>query len=59
MTQIDTLIQNAMVFDGSGAEPEEQDVAVHQGTILAVGKNLAYTAKHCVDAKGLALMPWA
>ena len=57
MTQIDTLIQNALVFDGSGAEPEEQDVAVHQGTILAVGKNLAYTAKHCVDAKGLALMP--
>jgi len=57
MTQIDTLIQNALVFDGSGAEPEVQDVAVHQGTILAVGKNLAYTAKHCVDAKGLALMP--
>ena len=57
MTQIDTLIQNALVFDGSGAEPEEQDVAVQQGTILAVGKNLAYTAKHCVDAKGLALMP--
>jgi len=57
MTQVDTLIQNALVFDGSGAEPELQDVAVHQGIIVASGQNLAYTSAHCIDATGLALMP--
>ena len=57
MNQIDTLIQNAMVFDGSGAEPSLQDVAVHEGVILAIGNNLAYTAENCVNASGLALMP--
>ncbi len=57
MTEVDTLIQNALVFDGSGAEPEMQDVAIHQGTIVAMGKNLGHTAANCIDATGLALMP--
>ena len=57
MNKVDTLIQNALVFDGSGAEPVVQDVAIAQGIIVDMGTNLAYTAEHCVNASGLALMP--
>jgi N-acyl-D-aspartate/D-glutamate deacylase len=57
VNKVDTLIQNALVFDGSGAEPVLQDVAIAQGIIVGMGTNLAYTAEHCVNASGLALMP--
>ena len=57
MNKVDTLIQNALVFDGSGAEPAVQDLAVHQGKIVSIGQNLAFTADHYVNASGLALMP--
>ena len=57
MNKVDTLIQNALVFDGSGAAPLLQDLAVHQGKIVGIGENLALTADHCVNASGLALMP--
>jgi N-acyl-D-aspartate/D-glutamate deacylase len=57
MNKVDTLIQNALVFDGSGAEPAVQDLAVHQGKIVGIGPNLTFTADHCVNASGLALMP--
>jgi len=57
VNKVDTLIQNALVFDGSGAEPVVQDVAIAQGIIVDMGTNLAYTAEHCVNASGLALMP--
>ena len=57
MNKVDTLIQNALVFDGSGAEPAVQDLAVHQGKIVGIGPNLSFTSDHCVNASGLALMP--
>ncbi|MEI6551280.1 MAG: amidohydrolase family protein [Betaproteobacteria bacterium] len=57
MNKVDTLIQNALVFDGSGAEPAVQDLAVHQGKIVGIGSNLSFTSDHCVNASGLALMP--
>ena len=57
MNKVDTLIQNALVFDGSGAEPAVQDLAVHHGKIVDIGRNLAFTANHCINASGLALMP--
>ena len=57
MNKVDTLIQNALVFDGSGAEPAVQDLAIHQGKFVGIGPNLAFTAGQCVNASGLALMP--
>ena len=57
MNKVDTLIQNALLFDGSSAEPVVQDLAVHQGKIVGIGPNLTFTADHCVNASGLALMP--
>ena len=50
----DLLIRNAMVFDGSGAQPAVADVAVRDGTVLGVGPNLPAHAGRVVDARGLA-----
>ena len=57
MNKVDTLIQNALVFDGTGAEPTVQDLAVHQGKIVCIGPNLSFSSHHFVNASGLALMP--
>ena len=51
------LIRNALVYDGSGAEPEVLDVAVEQGRIVAVATGLPADATRIVEAAGLALMP--
>ena len=57
MNKVDTLIQQALVFDGTGNAPEVKDLAIHQGRIVAIGANLHIEATHVVNAKGLALMP--
>ena len=54
---IDTLIRQALVFDGTGSEPVTCDVAIANGRIAAIGSSLNMNAPHTVDAKGLALMP--
>jgi N-acyl-D-aspartate/D-glutamate deacylase len=54
---IDTLIRQALVFDGSGREPVVSDVAIANGRIAAIGTSLKVNAKQVIDAKGLALMP--
>ena len=53
----DLLIRNALVFDGSGADPAVMDVAVLKGRIRAAAPNLSGQATRTVDADGLALMP--
>ena len=53
----DILFRQALVFDGSGNEPLVQDLAVANGRILAIGKDLQHSAEHTIDAQGLALMP--
>ena len=53
----DLLFRQALVFDGTGSEPLTQDVAIRDGRILAVGKNLSHSADRVIDAKELALMP--
>jgi N-acyl-D-aspartate/D-glutamate deacylase len=54
---LDLLIRNALVFDGSGAEPAVEDVAIERGKIRTIGKGLSGPAARAVDADGLALMP--
>src|SRR6266481_3609417 len=54
---LDLLIRNALVFDGSGAEPAVKDVAIQEGKIRAIGRSLSESATQVVDADGLALMP--
>jgi N-acyl-D-aspartate/D-glutamate deacylase len=52
------LIRNALVFDGTGAPPAREDVAVRDGRITERGPALqAAHAERVVDARGLWLMP--
>jgi N-acyl-D-amino-acid deacylase len=53
----DTLIQNALVFDGSGVPPTAGNVALERGRIVAVGQCIDYRAEETLDAGGLALAP--
>jgi N-acyl-D-aspartate/D-glutamate deacylase len=54
----DTVIRNALVFDGTGAAPQEVDIAIRDGRIAARGADLPVSqAKEVVDASGQWLMP--
>ncbi len=57
MPNCDILIRNALVFDGSGEEPQLLEVALVQDRIAAVGPELPHTSTRIVDAGGLALAP--
>ena len=53
----DLLIRQATLYDGTGSEPVQADLAVRSGRICAVAPALPQDAKQVVDAEGLALMP--
>ncbi|PLW67696.1 N-acyl-D-amino-acid deacylase family protein [Pseudohalioglobus lutimaris] len=54
----DTLIQNALIFDGSGEKPQEMDIAIKGGKIAAKGMFLPRSmAAEVIDAQGQWLMP--
>jgi len=57
MPNSDTLIRNALVFDGSGEEPQLLDVALAGGRITALGSPLPHIGARIIDAHGLALAP--
>ncbi|KAF1046667.1 MAG: N-acyl-D-aspartate deacylase [Herbaspirillum frisingense] len=53
----DTLIRNALVIDGSGAEPVQADVAVRDGRIAAIGQLSGWQAGEVIDGSGRVLSP--
>jgi len=54
----DTLIKDALVFDGTGDAPSEQDVAIKDGRIAEVGSGLREEeAAETIHAKRRWLMP--
>ncbi|MBG7618713.1 D-aminoacylase [Herbaspirillum sp. AP02] len=53
----DTLFRHALVIDGSGAEPQVLDVAVHKGRIAAIGQLDHWHAGQEIDATGRVLSP--
>ena len=54
----DTLIRNALVFDGTGAEPQNVDIAIKDGRIAARGTELPVTqAERVIEGKDQWLMP--
>lgn len=56
--QWDVIFENALVFDGSGAAPRSEKLAVKDGKIAARGDHLdASEAREVIDASGLWLMP--
>jgi N-acyl-D-aspartate/D-glutamate deacylase len=53
----DTLIRNASVLDGSGAEPRIADVAIETDRIAAIGQLTNYSAEQIVEGSGHVLAP--
>ena len=52
---LDTVVRNAMIYDGSGSASFRGDVAIKDDIIAAVGKDLHGTME--IDATGLAVSP--
>ncbi len=57
ITRCDTLIRKAKVFDGSGLEAAQADVALLGDRIAAIGDGLPIEAAQVVEADGLCLAP--
>jgi N-acyl-D-amino-acid deacylase len=53
----DVIIRNGTVYDGSGAPPVKEDVAIQGDRIAAVGDLRAAKGKQEIDANGLAVTP--
>src|SRR6188472_2873574 len=54
----DVIIRNGTVYDGTGAEPRQADVAIRGDRIAGVGPAVAGAkANKVIDAKGLAVAP--
>jgi N-acyl-D-amino-acid deacylase len=53
----DVIIRGGTVYDGTGAEPRQVDVAIRGDRIAGIGDFKAARAKTVVDAKGLAVAP--
>jgi N-acyl-D-amino-acid deacylase len=57
MLTCDTLIRNANVLNGSGAAPEQLDVAILGDRIFQLGPRLQLKTSSSIDAEGLVLAP--
>ncbi len=53
----DVIIKDGTVYDGTGAEPKQADVAIRGDRIAGVGDFKTAKAKTIIDAKGLAVAP--
>lgn len=51
------VIRGGTVFDGLGGPGIEADVAIEEGRIVAIGKNLADQGAIEIDARGMAVAP--
>jgi N-acyl-D-aspartate/D-glutamate deacylase len=52
----DLVIRNGLLFDGTGSDPREADVAIDAGRIRVVG-TVASRGREEIDARGLAVTP--
>lgn len=52
----DLVIRNGTVFDGTGADPVQADIAIRDGVIESIGTVTA-PGREEIDAKGLAVTP--
>ena len=53
----DVIIRNGTVYDGTGSEPRQADVAIRGDQIAGVGDFKSAKANTVIDAKGLAVAP--
>lgn len=56
-TSCDILIKNGKVVDGTGNGWYHADVAIKDGKIVAVERNITMTAARTIDAQGLVVAP--
>ena len=56
-TDFDVIIKNGTVYDGTGAEPKQADLAIRGDRIAGIGDFKSARAKTVIDAKGLAVAP--
>lgn len=56
MAQYDLIIRNGLLVDGTGAQPQHGDLAIHQGKIAAIG-TVSGDADQELDAQGQAVAP--
>ena len=52
----DLLIKNAEIYDGTGADPVQGNLAVEDGKVVALGADTPSGSQE-IDADGLAVMP--
>ena len=55
--EFDVIIRNGTVYDGSGGEGRQADLALRGDRIAGVGNFKSATAKVTIDARGLAVAP--
>ncbi len=53
----DLILRGGIVFDGTGAEGREADVAIASDRIVAIGAALPQVARTEIDVRGLAVAP--
>src|SRR5678815_1013117 len=53
----DILITNGKIIDGAGNSWYYGNIAVKDGKILKIGRDVMMTAKRTIDAKGLIVAP--
>ncbi len=53
----DTIIRNAMIYDGNGGQPYKSDIAISGDTIAFIGDLSKAASKNEVDANGNAVAP--
>jgi N-acyl-D-amino-acid deacylase len=55
--EFDVIIKDGTVYDGTGGEPKQADVAIRGDRIAGIGDFRTANAKTVIDAKGLAVAP--
>jgi len=53
----DLFIKDANIIDGSGSKSYQADIAIKDGSIVDIGKNISGSSKSVIDAKGLTVTP--
>jgi N-acyl-D-amino-acid deacylase len=56
-SDVDILIRNGKILDGTGNSWYYGDIAIKNGKIAVIGRGLLLTAKRTIDAKGLVVAP--
>jgi N-acyl-D-amino-acid deacylase len=57
VTSCNTIMRNARVWDGSGSEAGNQDIAILAHRICAIGPDLAFRAETAIYARDICLSP--